>query len=164
MSQWHLKHSNGELYPSQILQMNIVDTKSLHKAGWENTFDWTRYLGPNEVSMPYKLLVIGNSVIQGAIAYYEDALERRIFVDLLESAPTNRHKNQNREFTNVADVLLGEACLQSFAAGYHGDVAFYPKTNLYTYYRERFHAHFGGRGMMFLTDVEAIRLIKLYYK
>ncbi|WP_410770152.1 hypothetical protein [Fontibacillus sp. BL9] len=163
MPQWQLKHKSGEFYPSEVIHMNLSDAQSLHQAGWEENFDWTRYLRSNESSTPYKLLVIGNNnYIQGAIAYH--VREHCVFVDLLESAPLNRYKTKDRDFSNVTDVLLGEACVQSFAHGKQGEVAFIPKSNLYSYYKTRFGARYGGMRQMYLTSVEAIRLIRLYYK
>lgn len=67
----------------------------------------------------------------------------------------NRYINTRREFVNVADVLLGEACVQSFNAGHNGFISFKPKTNLESYYKKKFNAQYGGRGTMFLSDLEA---------
>lgn len=61
-------------------------------------------------------------------------------IDLLESAPSNRYINPNREFINVSDVLMGSACLLSLQLGFEGFVTFTPKTRLRACYAERFGA------------------------
>lgn len=161
MPQWQLKHKNGELYPSEVVSMQMADARSLQQLGWENEFSWKKYFQPDEYSNAYKLLVIGNSFLQGAIAY-RDELDH-VYVDLLESSPMNRYRNKDREFLNVADVLLGAACYRSLYIGAGGFVAFTPKSKLYDYYAHRFHAkRIGAR--MFLDDLDARRLIGLYYR
>ncbi|MET3846512.1 hypothetical protein ABIE48_000445 [Paenibacillus sp. OAE614] len=162
MPQWQLLHRSNELFPAEIIRMEMADARALKRLGWEQNFDWGVYFRPNEKSDAYKLLAVGNNFIEGAIAYHID--EDSVFVDLLESAPSNRFYNRDREFKNVTDVLLGEACVQSFMAGKDGYVSFKPKTELYSYYERRFNAKYGGMGLMFLDNIAALRLIKLYYR
>ncbi|HEY2491903.1 MAG TPA: hypothetical protein VGI33_03110 [Paenibacillus sp.] len=75
----------------------------------------------------------------------------------------NRHKKLDREFKNVVDVLLGAACLRSLYIGAGGFVMFRPKTHLVDYYKHRFNAKEIGINM-YLDDLDARRLIGLYYK
>lgn len=133
MPQWQLLHRSDELYPSEVISLEMADARALKQLGWDKAFDWEEYFKPSSLSDAYKLLVLGNNFIQGAIAYHE--AEDHVFVDLLESSPMNRYINTRREFVNVADVLLGEACVQSFNAGHNGFISFKPKTNLESYYK-----------------------------
>jgi hypothetical protein len=161
MPQWQLKHRDGELYPSEVISMEMSDARSLGQLGWERNLDWKKYFQPDEQSTAYKLLVIENSFIQGAIAYRDR--EDYVYVDLLESSPTNRHNNKDREFKNVSDILLGAACLHSLDIGKDGYVMFTPKTYLFEYYAYRFNAkRIGTR--MYLDTLDAKHLIGLYYK
>lgn len=161
MPQWQLKHRSGEVFPANFKIMDITDARSLPQLGWEKTFDWSKYIGPNNPATPYKLLVVGDNYIQGAIAY--QIREDSVFVELLESGPANRYMDPNREFINVTDILLGKACMESFYQNKDGFVSFIPKTKLEPYYARRFGAKRGGLGMMYLDNVAAIRLIRLYY-
>jgi len=161
MPQWQLKHRNGESYPSEVVSMELDDACAIQKLGWEKNFDWRKYFKSEERSNAHKLLVIGNDdYIQGAIAY--QVAEDHVYVDLLESAPTNRHMNVQRQFTNVADVLLGVACMRSFEEEKDGFVCFTPKSGLYEYYKRRFKAKRSG-SRMYIDNVAAIYLIRLYY-
>lgn len=161
MPNWHLKHRSGELYPAKFEALKMNEARSLKDLGWEQTFDWSLYIGPNNPATPYKLLVVGDNYIQGAIAY--QIKNDHVFVDLLENAPLNRYNNPGRQFLNATDILLGEACMQSFLHKKDGFVSFIPKTRLYSYYAQRFNAKRGGLGLMYLDSVAALRLIELYY-
>lgn len=96
MPHWQLKHRNGELYPSLITYMLLNDAQSLPHLGWERSFDWTIYLDKKVLSDAYKLIIVGNSYIQGAIAYH--VRKDHLYVDLLESAPENRWRTLNGIF------------------------------------------------------------------
>ena len=159
---WQLKHRSGEFYSSNVVAMTLKDSNTLSKLGWEKGFDWRKYFNKNEESDAYKLVIVGQNAIQGAIAH-KDA-EDHVYIDLLESSPANRYINKQREFVNVADILLGAACLRSLEIGAQGFIAFTPKTKLYDYYKKRFKAKPLGRAQMYLDDVDAQRLIGLYYK
>jgi len=161
MPHWKLKHKSGEIYPAKIEVLKLNEAKALKDHGWEQPFDWSLYIGLQSTT-PYKLLIVGNNIIQGAVAY--QIKDDHLFIDLLESAPFNRYNHPQREFVNVADILLGEVCLQSFFHNKDGFVSFIPKSKLYSYYAERFNAKLGGRGLMYLDSVAALRLIKLYYE
>ncbi|OMF12101.1 hypothetical protein BK131_19025 [Paenibacillus amylolyticus] len=161
MPQWQLKHRSGELYPAKFEVLKVNEARALKNQGWEQAFDWSLYIGSQHPATPYKLLVVGNNNIQGAIAY--QIKDDHIFVDLLENAPFNRYNHPNREFVNSTDLLLGEACLQSFLHKKDGFVSFIPKSKLYPYYTQRFNAKRGGLGLMYLDTVAALRLIELYY-
>lgn len=65
MAQWQLKHKGGEVYPSEVIAMEMLDARSLRQLGQENNFYWSQYFQPEEPFQAYKLLVIGNSFIQG---------------------------------------------------------------------------------------------------
>ncbi|MGG4219384.1 hypothetical protein ABEW32_14280 [Paenibacillus jamilae] len=161
MPAWQLKHIKGEMFASEVTPMNVDESKNLHRLGWEQGFHWERYLEEEGESSAYKLSIIGDRSLQGAIAYR--VAEDHVYIDLLESSPHNRFNNPERQFINVTDVLLGAACLKSFEAGKDGFVAFTPKTRLYSYYADRFNAKkLGSR--MYLNDIDAYRLIGLYYK
>ncbi|MFC3749659.1 hypothetical protein [Paenibacillus sp. GCM10012306] len=163
MGKWVLKHSDGESYDSEILDLELDEARSLKRLGWERKITWSKYLQKGSLSKPYKLLVLGdaNKTIQGAIAYKYD--EGFVYVELLESAPTNRHNNPSRTFTNVSSILLGEACRKSFEAGFDGFICFKPKSNLDKYYITEFNAAYTGMGQMAIGTLEARRLIELYY-
>lgn len=61
--------------------MTMNDAISLKELGWEQTFDWSIYINSINPVTPYKLLVVGNNYIQGAIAY--QMKDNYVFVDLL---------------------------------------------------------------------------------
>ncbi|TKJ88372.1 hypothetical protein PO903_08320 [Paenibacillus sp. PK4536] len=162
MPDWHLKDRLNHVYLAEIVSMVDSDTDNLHKLGWQVEFDWSIYCQSNNDYNAYKLLSIHSSYIQGAIAYRDN--DDHVYVDLLESAPQNRYRFKDRIFVNVTDVLLGQACLYSQSIGYDGFVSFVPKNELIRYYQQRFNAKFIGNSQgMYLDDIDARRIIELYY-
>lgn len=162
MPDWHLKDRMNHLYLANVLLMTHSDTEMLHQLGWEAEFDWSMYCHSDSEYNAYKLFSVYSSYIQGAIAYRDN--NDHVYIDLLESAPQNRYHFKNRFFVNVVDVLLGQACLYSQSIGYDGFVSFVPKNELITYYQQRFNAKFIGNSQsMYLDDIDARRIIELYY-
>lgn len=162
MPQWHLKDQNNHFHQANISLMKPKDTKNLHKLGWEAEFDWSIYCQRNSEYDAYKLLSVQSSYIQGAIAYRDN--HDHVYIDLLENAPQNRSNQNHRTFTNVTDILLGQACLYSQSIEYDGFVSFVSKNELIEYYQKRFNAKcIGHSRSMYLDDIDAKRIIELYY-
>lgn len=116
MPHWYLKDYKEDYHKARFEIFDRQSVARTQKAGWVAGFDWTKYLNPQEPSNAYRLMAVGKTRIEGAIAYRDD--QGFVFVDLLESAPHNR--GFPRSFLNVADVLLGAACQHSFKIGCEG--------------------------------------------
>ncbi|MDO3413177.1 hypothetical protein QWJ34_25725 [Saccharibacillus sp. CPCC 101409] len=163
MSQWYLLDQQRNGHPAQIETLLLPEAKLLHQIGWERNFNWADVITDIRKGPPQKLIAINDNRIHGAISYRID--EGFVFIDLLESSPLNRRFiTPNREFTNVADILIGQACLISANSGFGGYVAFDAKTDLVSYYRKRFGAKSIGSQRMFINEDSALDLIALYYK
>lgn len=151
------KHNN-EIYPGILHPLLPSDIPSIDPKHW--TFDWTK-----EISNPdhhtYKLLIRGDTQIQGLISFEEiDEGEGYIYVRYLESASGNR--GRNGEF-RIAPALLAYACKRSYDKGYDGFVCIYIKIDkaLIRYYKS-LGAEFIGNQRMILDSFASRRLIQLY--
>jgi len=163
MPRWYLKDQQGRLFPAEVSLMNLKESKLLHSLGWETGFNWTTYISDKSKGTPFKIIAVGNNNIQGTISFR--SVDGFVFVDLLENSPLNRASARQRIYVNVVDVLLGVACLESFIKGFEGIVSFESKTNLISYYQERFNSkQIRNSQKMFIDTRDAAALIALYYR
>lgn len=163
MPQWQLFDYKRQAYPAILEKLSLSEANSLNSIGWEKEFNWPSVILDPAKGLAQKLVTISDLHIQGALSYRHD--ENFIFVDLFESAPTNRFTNSSRIYTNVTDILLGCACLESLnsptAESY---IAFDSKTFLMDYYEKRFGAKRIRSQQMLLYPPDSMRLVSLYYK
>ena len=163
MPQWYLIDRNLQVHPAQLEKMNVEEAKALHALGWEQKFSWPQLIHDSSKGPVQKLITVSDPRIQGAISYRHD--EGFVFVDLLESAPINRFTTLNRFYTNVTDILLGAACLESLSSPLtEGYVAFDTKTSLIGYYEKRFGAQRIGSQRMIIDPRDSMRIVGLYYR
>lgn len=157
---WLLKNKTGEEYIADCELLSKIDKPKLMKHyGWSKGFNWFKYLDVNNSFTAYKLVINGDTGIQGLIALCPE--EGYVLVDLIEKSPNNRKPFE--EFINVAEVLFGFACKCSLDSGYRGFIMFYPKSVLAEHYITKYKAQYVGRGFLALGELEAKSLISLYY-
>ncbi|NGZ74069.1 hypothetical protein [Saccharibacillus alkalitolerans] len=163
MPQWYLIDRHFQVHPAKLEILSMDEANTLHALGWERNFSWLEIMRDSSKGAAKKLITYSDPRIQGAISYRHD--DNFVFVDLLESAPSNRFKNLNRIYTNVSDVLIGYACLQSLSSpAAEGYVAFDSKTSLIAYYEKRFGAQRIGAQRMMIYPRDSMRIVGLYYR
>jgi hypothetical protein len=151
--------STGESFATNISLLLLSDLKQVtEKNGW--LFNWK-----SELNIPdrevYKLTIEGGlPAIQGLISLRVKV--DHIFMDLIESAPSNREKN--KVFLGVLGNLVAFACRISFQRGFNGYVAFHSKTKLIEHYKKELGAqHIRGQ-LMAIDQIAAKNLINKYFK
>lgn len=50
MPQWQLLHRSDELYPSEVISLEMADARALKQLGWDKAFDWEEYFKPSSLS------------------------------------------------------------------------------------------------------------------
>ena len=123
--------STGESFATNISLLLLSDLKQItKKKGW--LFNWK-----TEVNIPdrevYKLTIEGDlPAIQGLISFTIKV--DHIFMELIESAPSNRGKN--KLYLGVLGNLVAFVCRVSFQRGFNGFIAFHSKTKLIEHYKK----------------------------
>ena len=152
--------STGKIIETSYKKAAKSELKSLKAKGW--LFDWTHSsLKEDEI---YKLVVKGESNPQGLIALkYEDRC-KAVYVQIAESAPSNR--GASKEYLGVGGHLFAIAAQQSMEKGYGGFVFFDAKnTDLVKHYSKALGAQLLGVPhpyRMILDENAARKLLKLY--
>ena len=123
-------------------------------------FDWKSEFEQSERQI-YKLTIQGNQdIIQGLISFSDE--ENHLYMHLIESAPFNRGKN--KVYVGVAGNLVAFLCKESWDRKYDGIIAFVSKTGLIEHYELTLGAVHIGNHKMVIFPVEALKLIKKYFK
>jgi hypothetical protein len=116
----------------------------------------------NDQHQLYKLVISGETAIQGLLSL--EPIKRQQFIEmhLIELAPHN--KGETRQYMGIVRHLVAFPCKMSFGMGFEGFVAFTAKTKLIEHYQKAFGAHlmFGQR--MCVATEAAKDLINLYYQ
>lgn len=151
--------STGESFATNISLLLLSDLKQItRKNGW--LFDWKTELNIPDREV-YKLTIEGGfPAIQGLVSFTIKA--DHIFMDLIESAPSNRGKN--KVHLGVPGNLVAFVCRVSFQRGFNGFIAFHSKTKLIEHYKKTLGAqHFAGQ-LMVIDQTTAKGLINKYFK
>jgi hypothetical protein len=151
--------STGESFATNISLLLLSDLKQITKKnGW--LFNWKTELNIAEMEV-YKITIEGHpSAIQGLISITVKA--DYIFMNLIESAPSNR--GRNKVYLGVLGNLVAFVCRVSFQRGFNGFVSFHSKTKLIEHYKKELGAqHFGGQ-LMVIDQIAAKRLTNRYFK
>jgi hypothetical protein len=159
---WKLIHRSGEEYLADFHELEPSDLPKLKKSlGWTRGFDWKKYLADENPFIAYKLVVRGNTAIQGLVALA--VLDGYVELDLVEKAPQNR--GFRKEFLNAGDVLFGFAGKVSLDTGNDGFVLLYAKTRLVEHYIRKYGMDLidPRRRKMVINPIAANRIIGLYY-
>ena len=85
-----------------------------------------------------------------------------IYMHLIESSFFN--KGTKKLYAGVAGNLVAFACKKSLELGYEGVVSFVSKTKLLSHYEKTLGARQFRGNLMFIETVEALNLIKRYFK
>jgi hypothetical protein len=99
------------------------------KDGW--FFNWKKEFKERN-RWVYKLVLAGDTKIQGLISLEPISHQQFIELHLIESAPHNHPKH--KQFEGVGGNLVAFACKMSFELGFDGFVAFNAKTSLVQHY------------------------------
>lgn len=135
---WLLQHRNGEVYHAQFHRLARADLRQMQKSkGWTRGFNWGEYLDGTDVQT-YKLVVCGDTEIQGCIAFVNDG--DFAYVELIEKAPNNRKPQE--QFLNITGVMFAFASKIVIDHGGLGYLCFEPKTGLTTHYERTYNAKF----------------------
>jgi hypothetical protein len=151
--------ATGESFATTISLLLLSDLKQITKKnGW--LFNWRTELNIADREV-YKLTIEGRpSIIEGIVSL--STRPDHIFMNLIESAPSNRGKN--KIYLGVPGNLVAFLCRVSFQRGFNGFVAFHSKTKLIEHYKKELGArHFGGH-LMIIDEVAAKKLIDKYFK
>lgn len=151
----------GKSYETSVVPITKEDIKRIYKKdGWQ--FNWkTEY--KEEGHQLFKLIVEGDSEIQGLISLQEIDTERYIEMHLIESAPHNY--GRNKRFLGVPANLVAFACKMSFDLGYDGFAAFNAKTKLVEHYTKTLGAQLVmGNSRMVIFPMQARFLVNSYFK
>lgn len=151
--------STGERFATNISLLLLSDLKQItKKKGW--LFNWKSELNVPDREV-YKLTIEGGlPVIQGLISFTIKV--DHIFMELIESAPSNRGKN--KLYLGVLGNLVAFVCRLSFQRGFNGYVAFYSKTKLIDHYQKELGANHIGGQLMAIHQIAAKNLINKYFK
>ncbi len=152
--------STGKIIETSYKKAAKSELKSLKAKGW--LFDWTHSsLKEDEI---YKLVVKGESNPQGLIALKYEDRSKAVYVQIAESAPSNR--GASKEYLGVGGHLFAIAAQQSMEKGYGGFVFFDAKnTDLVKHYSKALGAQLLGVPhpyRMILDENAARKLLKLY--
>lgn len=143
------------LVDTTVSKVSFEEIKDLTK-GWN--FDWSKVSSKSNL---YALKVKGIEDIQGLLAITELANEHTMYIDLVESNPTN--VGEKGRYKGVGGHLFAEACKQAKDHGYDY-VYFDAKTKLVEHYRKALGA-INITNQRMVIDGEAFNaLIKKYYK
>lgn len=150
---------SGDSFATEVLEITKADLRGIGKSNsWK--FDWKTESKESDRKV-YKLTIIDNpNIIQGlaSISDYGD----HFYLHLVESASFNLGKK--KLYTGVPGNLFAFTCKLSWDKGYEGFVSFQSKTKLIEHYESSLGAtHVGGHKMV-IFPVEALKLIKQYFK
>jgi hypothetical protein len=137
-----------------IEKIKITEINQLKN--WQ--FDWQYESRQNDI---YKLTV--NDLpdeIQGVISI--EVRKGYVFVSLIENAPFNIGKHGVYE--GVAGNLFAYACKLSYEMGFEGFVSFVAKTELIEHYKKKILAKLVSGQTMVIEPLEALQLIRQYFK
>lgn len=136
---------------------DLAGLKSKH---WK--FNWNSNTLENAVI--YKLMIEGNSEIQGLIAVTDKPNDYAMYIDIAESAPHNL--GANKTYEGVGGHLFAIAALESVKKGYDGYLFLDAKNlELVEYYKQKFGATFLGIPhpyRMYIDEQSAHKLIEIY--
>jgi len=120
-------------------------------------FDWDELRD----EIVYKIVPVGTNDMEGLVALIDHPEEGFCFIEvkLLESAKEN--VGADKKYDRVAGTLLAFACKEAFRKGYYGAVFLIPKTNLVSFYIEKYGFKHIGRGLSLDLD-SSIELISRF--
>lgn len=151
-------NATGKLLDTQFSIAGIEQLAGLKKQGWK--FDWLRPIRDGDQVV--QLRIKGDRKIQGLIAFKDVPNDHAIYVDLVESAPTNI--GSDGKYKGVGGHLFAIACRESVRRGYGGFVYFDSKTNLIDHYKKELGAMQISGQRMYISNQAAEKLIRRYFK
>ena len=136
------------------------DLKDLQSKHWN--FNWNSSSLKN--ANIYKLMVEGDSEIQGLIAVTDKPEDYALYIDIAESAPHNI--GENKIYEGVGGHLFAIAAIESVKRGYDGYLFLDAKNvQLVEYYKQKFGATLMGIPhpyRMYIDERSAHKLIQIY--
>ena len=136
------------------------DLKDLQSKHWN--FNWNSSSLKN--ANIYKLMVEGDSKIQGLIAVTDKPEDYALYIDIAESAPHNI--GDNKIYEGVGGHLFAIAAIESVKHGYDGYLFLDAKNvQLVEYYKQKFGATLMGIPhpyRMYIDERSAHKLIQIY--
>lgn len=103
----------------------------------------------------YKLRLKDSDVILGLLSITVFDEEKWIEINLIESSSENIGKN--KEYQNIAGILIAYTCRLAYKYGYDGCVALEPKTRLIAHYKNMY--GFKDFGKRLYTPLETTLLL-----
>lgn len=139
-------------------KISKTEARSLQSQGWK--FDWS--IPQEDGNEIYQLFVKDDPSVQGMIALKNMSDDYYVYVDLVESAPTNI--GHLGKYIGVGGHLFAIACQKSFEYGDDGYVVFTPKTKLVEHYAKVLNANMLDERRMFIDTTNAKYLVRKYLK
>lgn len=151
---------SGKIVSTVYQRASAEEVKGLKKSGW--LFNWNHTsLKKSEI---YKLMVEGDSKIQGLVAIEQHEKDYAYHLSLAESAPHNR--GIGKIYEGVGGHLFAIASKKSYDAGYGGFIFFEAKNEeLVKHYQDKFGAYWIGRPheySMIIDENAAVKLLEAY--
>lgn len=143
----------GNLYDGLLIECSKEDVINLD-GSWK--FNWKVIYSKEKLI--YK--VVKNNLIQGLLSLEWDNDQCIVMKDV-EVAPTNF--GSHGKYTNIADLLISFACLQSFKlnkGAYKGYLSFTSNGKLIDYYSEKYGAELVFRERMIISPTTGVELIR----
>jgi hypothetical protein len=150
----------GKSFETVTIVVTGEEIKMVHKKdGW--LFNWKKEFREHGHKI-YKLVLKGETKIQGLISLEPIYDQLYIEMHLIENAPHNFAGK--KRFAGVAGNLVAFACKMSFEFGFDGFVAFTAKTELINHYSSTLGAELIFRDRMTISTVPAKKLVNSYYR
>jgi hypothetical protein len=149
----------GESFATNISLLLLSDLRRITKKNsW--LFNWKAELKFPEREV-YKLTIAGAPASIEGLVSLSTKIDH-VFMNLIESAPSNRGKN--KVYLGVPGNLVAFLCRLSFQRGFDGFVAFHSKTKLIEHYKKTLGARVHGGHLMVIDTIAAKNLVDKYFK
>ena len=146
---WLFDAKLGREVPTVYDSVTLDEVKGLKKQGWN--FDWR---APVKEGYEVKALRMqGDNAIQGLVAYKHNPKEAYTYINLLETAPTNR--GVAGAYPKTGPRLVAAVCKESVDKGFGGYASLEAKTRLFDHYNKSLGAVRIGSGQVMVIDERA---------
>jgi len=155
-----IETQTGTEVETEYKPANADELKGLKKQGWN--FNWT--VKDLADCIIYKLIVAGDTKIQGLIALEDFIKDKAVYVKIAESAPNNI--GETKQYKGVGGHLFAIAAKISMSKGYGGFIFMDAKnTKLVKHYEKSLGATFLGQihpYRMYINEKAAQKILSSY--
>ncbi len=157
-----IKRRTGEKVETIYKKCDTVITSEVAKKYMENgwKFDWS--IPQEDKCEVYELFAVGDSEVQGRVAFKHITEEKYTYLELIEAAPGN--VGMTGKYEGVGGHLFAIVCKHSLEVGNDGYVQFEPKTKLIEYYQKKIGAKIISDRSMYVDTKVANELVNKYFR